>query len=285
MRTIIFITITIVLIIIKVIAIPKAHAQVSTPEGRLETQVSATVGEFYLTVSGFVAPYASIVLTTTNGAFLKSSVADSQGNFSFEKHLVERGFSGFCLTAVDFKQLGESKTCFSFPPLEDSITMTDLFLSPTLGLSRAEIGVGNVAYAFGYTRPGAKVTLYITNNRTLTAVADNTGYYAFELKNLPPGQYDLYALAEENGRKSIKPTKQIQLKVLTYTEQTTNALKNLLDRLVDLITTIWYIPLLFAIPLLILIIILIRKLWPKRFSIVIPRKEERKLHHWWFIGY
>lgn len=275
---------------INLICIPaSAGAQVSTPSGSLETHVSAIVGEFTLTVSGFVAPYASVVLKSTAEVFMASTVADAQGNFSFSPIPIQEGFSGFCLTAVDFRQLGQSTTCFPIQPASNSIVMTGLFLSPTLGLSRTEIDAGSTASAFGYTMPGASVTIYITQTQTIHTVADANGYYEINLQNLPAGQYSLYALAQSNGKESIPPTKQVQLKVLSSAQKTSRTFKNLLDRVVNLITTIWFVPLLIGISLLILIIILILKLWPglTRHLPAVPggRSKDNKLHHWWFIGY
>lgn len=261
-----------------------AYAAISTPSGNLETSVSATVGEFYLTVSGFISPFASVVLASLQDTFLQSVVADGTGNFSFERIPIEPGFAGFCLTAVDFKQLGESKTCFSFPPATDSVVMTDIFLAPTLGLSKTEIGVGSTAFAFGYTMPGAVVSIYINAIQFITATADSAGYYEVELKDLPVGQHEVYSRAQLQAKESVKPTKSAQIKVLSIGETATGTIGNLLDRAVGLITTLWFVPLLIAIPLIILIIILILKLRPRSMQFKL-KKEKKKLHHWWFVGF
>ena len=79
----------------------------------LETEVQADVGEFYLNVSGYISPFASIVLNS-NGIFMRTTVADKGGNFSISQVRIARGFSSFCLDAVDYKRLGESTTCIKF---------------------------------------------------------------------------------------------------------------------------------------------------------------------------
>ena len=81
--------------------------------------------------------------------------------------------------------------------------MTDIFLPPTLGLSRTEIGENSEALAFGYTMPGAKVTLHLSNGQTLTTYADETGYYEFKIRGLKAGKYELYATAEYNNKESL----------------------------------------------------------------------------------
>lgn len=105
------------------------------------TQVFGSIGEFYLNISGFISPFASIVMTS-DGVFIRAIVADENDNFSISEVLIKKGFSHFCLDAIDFKRIGKSYTCFSFPPAEADITMTDIFLPPTLGLSREEIANG-----------------------------------------------------------------------------------------------------------------------------------------------
>jgi hypothetical protein len=108
--------------------------------------VSASVGEFYLSVSGYIAPFASLVLTS-DGVFYRSTVADKFGNFSLTDIEIKAGFSKFCILAKDFHNLGESYTCFSFPPATGDIIMKDIFLPPTLALERSEITSGSNAKA------------------------------------------------------------------------------------------------------------------------------------------
>lgn len=269
-------------------------AQKATLKGSFRTEVSAAVGELYLNVSGYVSPYASIVMTTADGTFLRAAVADGFGNFYISQVLIRRGFSGFCLTAVDFKRLGESTTCFSFPPAQKNITMTDLFLPPTLGLFKTEIAAGQTAFAFGYTMPGAKVTLHLSNGRTLTTFADSKGYYEFNIRDLKAGKYLLFAKANYQNKDSLTPTKKILLKALSLWEQFLAFLRDLWGRLMSFFTSLALGPLWLAIPILILIIILILKLWPERFSFIYESKllsffskkpKKKGLHHEWFIGF
>ena len=256
-------------------------------------KVSGQVGQFRLNVSGYISPYASIVMTS-DGVFLRATVADKYGMFSFLDILIKKGFSHFCLDAIDFKRLGESYTCFNFNPATGDITMTDIFLPPTLGLSRTEIGENSEALAFGYTMPGALVTLHLSNGRTLTTYADETGYYEFKIKGLKAGKYELYATAEYNNKESLAPTKKLQLRVLSWWEQIIAFIADLWRKFTKLLTSVYLNPLWIALPILIAIIILIIKIWPERFTFIynsklmalLPgRRKKKKLHHEWFIGY
>ncbi len=260
-----------------------------------KTDVSASVGDFYLNISGFISPRASIVLNST-GVFLGSTVADANGNFVFNNILIRKGFSGFCLTAVDFKRLGESTTCFTFPPALGSIRMDGLFLPPTLGLSRTEINEGATVYAFGYTMPNASVVLNYGTGKLLRTNADARGYYEFAIKGLKAGTYKVYSQAQYQGKQSLAPTKVLSLRALTLLEQSIKLSESFWNKFIKLFTSIGFATLLLIIPLMLAILFLILKIWPERFRIITESKYlkywfyskdkiRRPLHHAWFVGF
>lgn len=264
-----------------------------TPSAFAKTNVVGSVGDFYLNVTGYVSPFASVVLTSDK-TFLRSTVADENGDFGFTDVLIKRGFSGFCLTAVDFHRIGDSYTCFNVPPAEFSITKNNIFLPPTLGLSRSSIGPNEAADAFGYTMPGSIVSLILSNGQKLEQTADNKGFYKFTLKNLPAGKYLIYSTAVYQGKESEKPSKKKELESLTLgaqtTRETTGFLKKLLTGLFNLLLTyIWIV-----FPVFILLIILLSKPLKDRLrELLRPHGDEGNvwqpafghLHHYWFIGY
>lgn len=287
-------SITILFVILLNILISSTGAVSSSLKSSSRTNVSASVGEFTLSVSGEISPNASIVMTDSEGTFLRAGVADKRGNFSISQVLIKKGFSGFCLTAIDFKRLGESTTCFSFAPAQGSINMPDLFLPPTMGLLKNEITAGSDAFAYGYTMPFAAVTMYLNDGTRFTVSADATGYYKFTIKNLKAGSYQLFANAKYQGKQSLDPTKRLRLRALSLWEQILAFIKDLLRRIYQLFTSTGLGPLWLLIPLLILIIILILKLWPERFTFIYQSKlikflskrfGKRRLHHWWWLGY
>jgi hypothetical protein len=261
-------------------------AQTDTRRGSLDAVVQASVGQFYLNLYGFISPYASVILTS-NGVYILGTTADAQGNFSISQVLIKKGFSGFCLDAIDFKRVGESYTCFSIPPATASVTMKDIFLPPTLGLSRTTVNEGGSATAFGYTMPGARVTLHM-NNELIVVDADITGYYEFSLKNIKVGTYSLYATANYQAKNSLDPTKKLQLEALSkpkqISTQVAKTLTNWWDQLLKFLRNWLWNPLWLIIPILILIIILLRKLWGRKF-LSLPKHKNHLLHHFWWMGY
>jgi hypothetical protein len=285
MRKILFLSLGLILFLRFVTSSPVFAQMPDLLRGALRTNVEASVGEYYLDLYGYIAPYASIVLTA-NGVFLRSTVADANGNFSFIGVLVTDGLSRLCFDAVDFARLGESVACIDIPPVHASTAIRDIFLPPTLGLSRTEIAEGASVTAYGYSMPGALVTLYLSNGKVLTTYADKTGYYYFTINGLKAGSYSLYTKAEFKNKESLKPSRTVQLKALSWWEQFIAFLKDLWNKFLKFLRDLALGPLWLVIPILILIIILLVKLIPGRFGFLRnPLRKKYPLHHKWWIGY
>lgn len=257
----------------------------------LQSKVIARVGEFSLNLSGFASPFASIVLTS-DGVFYRSTVADENGNFSFTDVLIRKGFDSFCLLHIDFKRIGESEVCFAIPPATAAVTKRDIFLPPTIGLQRSEIEAGSDAVIFGYTMPGADVTIHLKNGKAFVVRADATGFYQYTLTNVAAGIYELYATANYEGRQSEAPSRTVKLVALTWWQQLVNLIQRIWQQFVDLLTGLGLGPLWLLIPLLPIITYFVLKIWPERFTVIYDSRlyaffkhKDRKLHHAWMVGY
>jgi hypothetical protein len=291
-----------------------ASAQIRPPYGGgLGTGVGGTVGEYYLNISGYSSPFSSISLYINN-VFIRGTVADDKGNFTISQVLIKLGMTSFCLKATDAKQLGESTSCITFPPTTGSYEKKDIFIPPTLALSKNQIPEGSAITAYGYTMPGAEVTLHISNGKTLTTKADSKGYFEFILKDYKAGKYTVFVTAKYNNIDSLAPSKNLDFTVLSKTGQTVakvgSKVGDFWDWLWKLLTSWGLGPLWIAIPIIILIIILLLKLLPKRFwkfikwpFKVFPRftgifynptlahlfyalaRKKKPLHHKYFMGY
>jgi len=264
-----------------------------------EHSVGATVGEFYLNLSGYSSPSSLISLVSDNVS-LRSIVADEKGNFLISQVLIKNGFSNFCLKTTDFTNLGQSTTCITIAPVNSSITIDNIFLPPSLALWKNKIAYYESDLVFGYTMPKAVVVLHINpsaggagNDQTIITKANANGYYRFVFK-FPSGKYDLFATAKYENTDSRAPSKSLTLEVLNWFGLLISMLRDLLNKLVTLFTSLTFGPLLIEIPIIILIIILLIKLWGKRFTsitaeflgvFVLMFKSKKKLHHYWFVGY
>jgi hypothetical protein len=251
-----------------------AWAQYRLPQGSLKTTVAGVLGDFYLNITGYIAPFASIVLTDGDKVYLRATTADEKGYFRIPEVLIMQGFSKFCFTAIDFKRLGESYSCYTISPASNTVTVEDIFLPPTLGLSRSTIEAGGSTTAWGYSMPGALVTLNFAG-RDLTTRADDTGFYQFILNDIEAGIYQLYAKAELDNKKSLDPEKKVELKSLSKADQAIGTTKDMLEKLIDLLTTYWFVWI--TISIIILIIILLWRL--------AKLHKHRPLHHQYFVGY
>lgn len=274
--------------------VQKAEA-VLVPSGHFPVKVSAAIGQYYISLSGFIAPYASVVLTT-DGVVMRSTAADATGHFSMSQILVKQGFSHFCLDAVDVKRLGQSEACFNIPPVtRGTYDKSNIFLPPTIGLFRTEINAGDNAIIWGYSMPGALVSVHASDGSIYSATADKEGFYQVNTKIAKAGTYELYATATYQKQNSEKPTNKVKLIALTFGEQVNKSIGNSLKNLLTFLFNLPLGPLWLAIPIIILIFILYRKL---KGLPIIPTTEAgnmkkffyeryfhpRKLHHSWMKG-
>ncbi len=262
-----------------------------------DVTVGAQVGQFTVNLSGFIAPYASVVMTIDD-TIVRSTVADADGYFFLSQILVQEGTDHFCLTAVDVRRLGQSKACFVVPPIYGNYSKNNIFLPPTLGVYKREINAGTDGLAWGYSMPGATVTLHLSDGRTLTVVADQNGYYQFTPRFDEPGTFELFADASYHNQNSEKPVNKVEIIALSVAQQVGKTTENVGKTVGNLFSTPWGF-LLLVIPIIILIIILIRKLLqkhaPKPTGVGIPTPGKKtggfpfafrthKLHHAWMKG-
>lgn len=238
------------------------------------TDIKASVGSYYFSVTGIASPFASIVMSN-DSTFLASTVADQKGNFLIHKVLVNDGFSGFCFEVVDVKKLGDSYTCFKIEPLKKDTEKNDVFLPPTLGLSGKKLTPGSTVVASGYSMPSANVYVNISKDIKIQVLTDLNGYYKSEITDLSAGKYSLFATANYEKKESEKPTRTKELEAISNMEVVR---QNLLFILIIVFI---------VLVVFILIIILVYKKLKKWMSGRKNKKQKKVApeHHSWFLGY
>ncbi len=248
------------------------------------TVVTATVGTYHLTVSGYQSPYASIILKTQNGVFLASTTADSNGYFSISNILINSSVLTYCFQAVDFKRIGESDACITLDgPISSDVTKNNIFLPPTIGLSKKQINAGQNAIIYGYSMPGATVYLYI-EGKIVTLLADSTGFYTYTYKNVPEGTFRITTSAELNGDKSLDPTNDVVLESLSVGQQITNEGKKTIEKVKKAVPFNLLPFFLIALGFLVAIGFLLYKLKFRIWVIFIDfLRRRKKMHHDWFL--
>lgn len=248
------------------------------------TVVTATVGTYHLTVNGYQSPYASIILKTQIGVFLASTTADANGYFSISNILINSSVLTYCFQAVDFKRIGLSEACITLDgPINSDITRTDIFLPPTIGLSKKQINAGQDAVIYGYSMPGATVYLYI-EGEIVTLTADDTGFYTYTYKNVPEGVFRITTSAELNDKKSLDPTNEVILESLSVGQQITNTGKKAIENVKKAVPFNLLPFLLIALGFLVAIGFLLYKLKLRIWVIFIDfLRRRKKMHHDWFL--
>lgn len=254
-----------------------AHASAKQPQNvERSIDVSAKVGEFNLAVSGIVSPFASLSIIS-GGNVYKSVSADSSGSFSFSDILVNRGFSDFCIDVIDWKRLGESYTCFSVPPAKSNITISEVFLPPTLGVNHREVPEGSDVILSGYTMPNSEVKVHVNSGEVL-ASADVAGRYSYKLERIKKGKYELYAGAHYQGKDSLEPARKLTLTAISLGEYWVKLIQNMINWLLG------HAYLLVIPSLMFLLLIVVFALWHERILIYLHLRQ-KKLHHAWMVGY
>ncbi len=242
------------------------------------TNVTASVGKYYVTISGYVSPFASIVMSQ-DSIFMASTVADQEGNFTLNNVFVNEGFTDFCLEAIDVKRVGDSYTCLNIEPVFKDQIKDEIFLPPTLGLSGKKINPGSSVFASGYSMPNAKVIINISKDIKIEIRAEENGFYKYEIKEIPAGKYSLFATANHENKDSEKPTRTKDLEALS--------IGGLLQQ--NLLLILLFV-LLVMVGIILFLILLSRRLRDKLKSIILRKPIPKKKiappkHHSWFIGY
>ncbi|MEK9178594.1 MAG: hypothetical protein AAB801_02325 [Patescibacteria group bacterium] len=222
-----------------------------------EVKVEAGVGDSFLAVSGFISPFASVVMDT-KGSFLASTVADREGNFVFRDVRIKDTLENFCLKAIDIKRVGESKTCIRAKPVLGRLEKNGIFLPPTIGLSRRKVTEGESVSVFGYTMPQATSNVNIEGRGYITVTADSQGYYKTKLEDLKRGKYVLYATAKLKEKKSLVPQSRVEVEAISGGAKIVVLIIEFLKWLWRIITTFIFIWIILAIliPIFILIYML-----------------------------
>lgn len=124
------------------------------------SRVSATVGENFLTLTGWTSPKALVSLTNSLGSLSTQTLADSTGFFLFKFIFLPNKIGELSLIAQDTNGLVSAPLFLPEPPPNQDVFIENVLLAPTLGLAKSEILPGETAGASGKTVPHSKVLVY-----------------------------------------------------------------------------------------------------------------------------
>jgi len=121
-------------------------------------QVSATIGERRLTLSGWTSPYAKVVLAAGN-ALKEETWANQKGEFLFDAILLPNKLPDLYLYTQDQSGNPSPPLSLPSPPLKKHTVIREVLMPPTLNLEKGNFRPGELIKAQGFTFPQAEVEI------------------------------------------------------------------------------------------------------------------------------
>lgn len=185
------------------------------------TQISARVGEYYLTLSGYTSPQALVILSSSTGNLSAQTPADQKGFFLFKMVFLPHKIGELALISQDTDGLATPPVYLPEPEAEKNIFIENILLPPTVSFSSGSNDRENGSSAAGKTFPNSKVLVYLyAETKTtlwqqlkeiiiksvfaktaprLEVTSDDSGEFEFSLPSVEPAEQKLFvaSLAEQ----------------------------------------------------------------------------------------
>ena len=178
------------------------------------TKISATVGENYLTISGYTSPFAQVTLTSSAGNLNRETTADSTGFFVFKSIFLPKKIGEISLLAEDTAGLVSSPVFLPEPPNNQDVFIENILLSPTITVAESQINPGETISASGKTFPNSQIEVHLYADPklvwwqtikevfvktaqakmapNLTVLTDNLGNFEFNLPTSEPATQRIF---------------------------------------------------------------------------------------------
>jgi len=188
------------------------------------TQVSARVGEYYLTLSGYTSPQALVILSSSTGNLSAQTTADQKGFFLFKMVFLPHKIGELSLISQDTDGLASPPVYLPEPSDsegEKDIFIENILLPPTVSFSSGSNDRENGSSAAGKTFPNSKVLVYLYADLKTTlwqkiktvivktvfakaaprleTTSNDNGEFEFSLPSVEPAEQKLFvaSLAEQ----------------------------------------------------------------------------------------
>ena len=153
-----------------------------------------------ITFSGIAYPNAKVILFATSKEIAETK-ADSDALFSFKISSVTPGIKVFSIVAEDANSTRSILLTLPISILDKtSTTVSNLFIPPTLALSKNVYSRDESIVGSGYSAPGSEISLSVDVQNDILSKADKTGAYDFTIAAKP------FSL----GLHNIKPKSEIK---------------------------------------------------------------------------
>jgi len=125
------------------------------------TQISATIGQNLLSITGYTSPQAVVILSSSAGNLSKETIADNNGYFVFTNVLLPEKVGELALISRDINGFASPPLFLPEPPANQSVAIEGILMPPTLGLSAGKNSYDQPSGLSGKTFPNAKVLIYL----------------------------------------------------------------------------------------------------------------------------
>ena len=158
--------------------------------------------------SGFSSPFARIHIVQ-NGKTIATTLADSNAHFEFSLSGLVNNVYLFSIYSEDSN---DRKSSFLSLPIyiktSATINIDNIYLPPTIDISKTEVKRGNSIYIFGKSIPNSLVTISLNNYNSeyiYKVTSDDKGIYFYNLNTfgLNNGNYNIKSKYNFNNKESL----------------------------------------------------------------------------------
>lgn len=165
---------------------------------------SSTTGVFF---SGYAFPLSKVVIMK-DGVVVLETIAGGDARFSVRLSNISSGSHNFSVYSTDID--GIKSKSFSFPITiseDDSVTVSGIFIAPTIEVDKAQVKKGDDIKIFGQTTPESDVTIQVNSETQVfvEAVSNDDGVYLYDFNTAPLEMGDHSTTSKtqlENGQSS-----------------------------------------------------------------------------------
>lgn len=184
--------------------IPTDTRSVVNASATIETPLSS------LSISGYTVP-AAFVTATENGGVVGTTTSNVNGFFTFVITAADPGSHTYLVFSTDQSNRTTAQTAVNVFLIANTLTtVTQLLLSSTLAIDKAEINPGEIITFYGTAKPNSQINIFVEGPlRTYFANTDAAGDWNFtlsgtETQGYTPGQYQVYTIVQDTvGNQSI----------------------------------------------------------------------------------
>jgi hypothetical protein len=127
----------------------------------MTVEVSAQVGGYLFDIQGLTSPWAEVEFYSTEGNISVTTIADTEGKFTFHNVLAPLQTGDFCFLAIDTNNQANSPLCFAAPPKNTKTIIKGIVLSPSLTLEKGQFRQNEIVAASGRTFPNAQIKVFM----------------------------------------------------------------------------------------------------------------------------